>query len=88
VDSGSLEEIEDVVIRDRNIFPKTDRRADHCDRQATGKWNRTGNRHARLMSDNGREPTAGARLVILKTVGNPMPRKIRLGRHQGKSALT
>jgi len=70
VDSGSLEEIEDVVIRDRKhlsedgivvpiiaIDKHTGKMESHPEIVTRG-----------LMSDNGQELIAGARLVILKTV--------------------
>ncbi len=70
VDSGSLEEIEDVVIRDRKhlsedgivvpiiaIDKHTGKMESHPEIVTRG-----------LMSDNGQELVAGARLVIMKTV--------------------
>jgi ribonuclease J len=70
VDSGSLEEIEDVVIRDRKhlsedgvvvpiiaIDKHTGKMESHPEIVTRG-----------LMSDNGQELIAGARLVIMKTV--------------------
>ncbi len=70
VDSGSLEEIEDVVIRDRKhlsedgivvpiiaIDKHTGKMESHPEIVSRG-----------LMSDNGQELIAGARLVIMKTV--------------------
>jgi ribonuclease J len=70
VDSGSLEEIEEVVIRDRKhlsedgvvvpiiaIDKHTGKLESHPEIVTRG-----------LMSDNGQELIAGARLVILKTV--------------------
>jgi ribonuclease J len=70
VDSGSLEEIEDVVIRDRKhlsedgivvpiiaIDKHTGKMESHPEIVTRG-----------LMSDNGHELIAGARLVIMKTV--------------------
>ena len=70
VDSGSLEEIEDVVIRDRKhlsedgivvpiiaIDKHTGKVESHPEIVTRG-----------LMSDNGQELIAGARLVIMKTV--------------------
>jgi ribonuclease J len=70
VDSGSLEEIEDVVIRDRKhlsedgivvpiiaIDKHTGKLESHPEIVTRG-----------LMSDNGAELIAGARLVIMKTV--------------------
>ncbi len=70
VDSGSLEEIEDVVIRDRKhlsedgivvpiiaIDKHTGKMESHPEIVTRG-----------LMSDNGQELIAGARLVIIKTV--------------------
>ena len=70
VDSGSLEEIEEVVIRDRKhlsedgivvpiiaIDKHTGKMESHPEIVTRG-----------LMSDNGQELIAGARLVILKTV--------------------
>jgi ribonuclease J len=70
VDSGSLEEIEDVVIRDRKhlsedgvvvpiiaIDKHTGKMESHPEIVTRG-----------LMSDNGAELIAGARLVIMKTV--------------------
>ncbi|MFI5057696.1 MAG: ribonuclease J [Candidatus Acidiferrales bacterium] len=70
VDSGSLEEIEDVVIRDRKhlsedgvVVPII-----AIDKH-TGKLESQPEIVTRgLMSDNGQELIAGARLVILKTV--------------------
>jgi len=70
VDSGSLEEIEEVVIRDRKhlsedgivvpiiaIDKHTGKMESHPEIVSRG-----------LMSDNGQELIAGARLVIMKTV--------------------
>jgi ribonuclease J len=70
VDSGSLEEIEDVVIRDRKhlsedgvvvpiiaIDKHTGKMESHPEIVTRG-----------LMSDNGQELIAGARIVIMKTV--------------------
>ncbi len=70
VDSGSLEEIEDVVIRDRKhlsedgivvpiiaIDKHTGKMESHPEIVSRG-----------LMSDNGQELIAGARMVIMKTV--------------------
>jgi ribonuclease J len=70
VDSGSLEEIEDVVIRDRKhlsedgivvpiiaIDKHTGKMESHPEIVSRG-----------LMSDNGQELIAGARVVIMKTV--------------------
>jgi ribonuclease J len=70
VDSGSLEQIEDVVIRDRKhlsedgivvpiiaIDKHTGKMESHPEIVSRG-----------LMSDNGQELIAGARLVIMKTV--------------------
>jgi ribonuclease J len=70
VDSGSLEEIEDVIIRDRKhlsedgivvpiiaIDKHTGKMESHPEIVTRG-----------LMSDNGQELIAGARLVIMKTV--------------------
>jgi len=87
VDSGSLEEIEEVVIRDRKhlsedgivvpiiaIDKHTGKMESHPEIVSRG-----------LMSDNGQELIAGARLVIMKTVEDRTRGKIRLGRHQGKN---
>jgi len=88
VDSGSLEEIEEVVIRDRKhlsedgivvpiiaIDKHTGKMESHPEIVTRG-----------LMSDNGHELIAGARLVIMKTVEESNAEEKSTGRHQGKNS--
>jgi len=68
VDSGSLEERR-RRDSDRNIFRRRHRRAHHRIDKHTGKMETHPEIVSRgLMSDNGQELIAGARLVIMKTV--------------------
>ena len=89
VDSGSLEEIEEVVIRDRKHLSE-----DGVVVPIIAIDKHTGKLGSRpeivtrgFMNDNGNELLAGAREVILQHRRAIQPRrKNRLGRHQGKNS--
>ena len=71
VDSGSLEEIDEVVIRDRKHLVRGRRRRAHHRHRQAHRANRiaAGNRHARLHAVRQRPRiAAAARAVVLRTV--------------------